>query len=194
MTKKHYDIGSGKLSKTVIETALKRLGDLLQEKGKSIELVAAGGVISVLHFGSRQMTRDIDVIIPEKDKALLSELINQVAAEQNLPDGKHAWLNDGVSFFGLQTKSANLLFRHSHLCVFSASWYELLGMKLSGAWRRDTDFNDAVHILREIGNSDKAKTLTESMKYRNFSPFVDDATYTNRFNKTWHDAFEEDQN
>jgi hypothetical protein len=43
----------------------------------------------------------------------------------------------------LQTKSANVVFRHSHLAVYSASWYELLGMKLSGAWRRDADFHAA---------------------------------------------------
>jgi Nucleotidyl transferase of unknown function (DUF2204) len=190
MPKKYHDIGNGRLSKVVIDTALKRLGDLLQIKNRRIELVAAGGVISVLQFGSRNMTRDIDVIIPEKDKALLLELINQVAAEQNLPSGKHAWLNDGVSFFGLQTKSTNVIFSHSHLTVFSASWYELLGMKLSGGWRRDTDFNDAIHILREIGDRERKKTLTEALKYRNFSPFVDDETFTNRFNRTWCDAFE----
>ncbi|MEN9866113.1 MAG: hypothetical protein RL748_1703, partial [Pseudomonadota bacterium] len=119
---KYHNVGSGKLSKNVIEAALTRLGDLLRERNTRVELVAAGGVISVLQFGSRDMTRDIDVIIAEADKALLTELINQVAEEQNLPDGKHAWLNDGVSFFGLTTKSTNLIFGHSHLAVFSASW------------------------------------------------------------------------
>lgn len=186
---KYHNVGSGKLSKNVIEAALTRLGDLLQERNARVELVAAGGVISVLQFGSRDMTRDIDVIIADADKAMLIELINQVADEQNLPGGKHAWLNDGVSFFGLKTKSTNLIFSHSHLAVFSASWYELLGMKLSGAWRRDTDFNDAVHIMRAIGAGDRDFALKESMQYRNFSPFIDDVTFTKRFDRTWQDAF-----
>jgi len=77
--KKYYDIGNGSLSRLVIEKALKRLAQLLSEKNKRVELVAAGGVISVLLFGSRQMTRDIDVIIPQKDKALITDLVDTVA-------------------------------------------------------------------------------------------------------------------
>ncbi|MET1254831.1 nucleotidyltransferase [Aliikangiella maris] len=99
MSKQYYDLGNGTLSKAVIEKALYRLAQLLTEKNKRVELVAAGGVISVLMFGSRQMTRDIDVIIPKKEKDLIESLVDQVADEQNLPKGKHAWLNDGVSFF-----------------------------------------------------------------------------------------------
>lgn len=189
MSKQYYNIGNGTLSKLVIETALLRLAELLQERNKRVELVAAGGVISVLVFGSRQMTRDIDVIIPPQEKDLIQELVEQVAKEQDLPTGRHAWLNDGVSFFGLQTKSDNTIFNHPNLEVFTASWAELLGMKLSGAWRRDADFNDAIHILRQIGDQHKEQTLVNSMKYRNFTPFIDDETFAKRFNRTWKDAF-----
>ncbi len=52
MEKDFYDIGSGSLSKSVITKALTRLADLLKEKNKRVELVAAGGVISVLIFGT----------------------------------------------------------------------------------------------------------------------------------------------
>lgn len=71
-SKKYYDTGSGTLSKIVIESVLNRLAQLLQEKQKRVELVAAGGVISIMIFGSRQMTRDIDVIITEPDKNIES--------------------------------------------------------------------------------------------------------------------------
>ncbi|VAW67083.1 hypothetical protein MNBD_GAMMA09-2728 [hydrothermal vent metagenome] len=185
----YYNTGNGSLSKTIINKALTRLAALLKEKNKHVELVAAGGVISVVLFGSRQMTRDIDVIMPPKDKALLVKLIEQVAQEQNLPAGDHAWLNDGVSFFGLKTKSSNRVFHHPNLVVYSASWYELLGMKLSGAWRRDADFDDAIHILKAIGHSNKDEVLKESIKYKNFSPHIEDETYIKRFNRTWKDAF-----
>lgn len=188
--KEYYDIGSGTLSRPVIEKALMRLAQLLGEKNKCVELVAAGGVISVMLFGSRQMTRDIDVIIPQKDKALIAELVEMVASEQGLPSGNHASLNDGASFFGLQTKGNKKIFDHPNLVVYTASWCELLGMKLSGAWRRDADFNDAVHILRQIGRGDKEKTLKESIQYKNFSPHTDDQTYRKRFDRTWKNAFE----
>lgn len=65
-------------------------------------------------------------------------------------------------------------------------------MKLSGAWRRDADFNDAVHILRQIGNGDKEKSLKESIRHKNFSPHTDDQTYKKRFDRTWKDAFEQE--
>jgi hypothetical protein len=192
MPKKYDNAGSGILSKSVIEKALKRLAELLKENNSRVELVAAGGVISVLIFESRGMTRDIDVIIPQKDKQLIEDLVNQVASEQNLPKGKHAWLNDGVSFFGLQTKSENTIFAHPNLTVYIASWYELLGMKLSGAWRRDADYIDAIHILRQIGDKNRNQTLSRSMKYKNLSPFVDDLTFSKRFDRTWSDAFVSD--
>ncbi|MBI3562841.1 MAG: hypothetical protein HY080_14105 [Gammaproteobacteria bacterium] len=190
MEKVYHDPGTGTLTKDHIEKALGRLGDLLKERNIHIELVAAGGVISILQFGSRRMTRDIDVIFPPRQKELMTQLVSQVAHEQNLPQGEHAWLNDGVSFFGLRTRSTNVIFRHSHLVLFSASWYELLGMKLSGAWRRDTDYNDAINILRKIGNDNKSETLELSLKYKNFSPHTDDETFTKRFNRTWKDAFD----
>ncbi len=158
-----YNSENGSLSKIAIEKALWRLGDLLQEHKERVELVTAGGVISVLLFGNRQMTRDIDAIFPPSQKKILTMLIEQVSSEQNLPSGKHAWLNDGVSFFGLQTKSNNVIFRHNHLVLYAASWYELLGMKLSGAWRRDADFDDAIQILRKIGKEDKIETLKENL-------------------------------
>ena len=190
MSKKYYDIGSGKLSKLAIERALKRLAELLQQKNKRVELVAAGGVISVMFFGSREMTQDIDVIIPSQDRELIIELVDKVAEEQDLPKGRHAWLNDGISFFGLQTKSNRQIFYHANLVVFTASWYELLGMKLSGAWRRDADFNDAIHILRQIGQNNRAETLKKSMKYRNLTPYIEDLTFSKRFDRTWKDAFD----
>ena len=50
------------LTKHVLLKSLKRLGDLLKENGKKIELVVAGGVISLLVFNSRQLTHDVDAI------------------------------------------------------------------------------------------------------------------------------------
>jgi len=63
---KYYNSGNGTLSKVIINKALSRLTELLKEKNQRVELVAAGGVISVLLFGRRHMTRDIDVIILTK--------------------------------------------------------------------------------------------------------------------------------
>ena len=46
MSDTDYDRRFGTLSRPIMERAMRRLGDLLKEKRKSVELVAAGGVIS----------------------------------------------------------------------------------------------------------------------------------------------------
>lgn len=191
MNEETYQSGVATLSRAAIERALHRLGDLLKERKRTVQLVAAGGVISVMQFGNRLMTRDIDVVMPPQDRDLLMELADRVAKEQNLPTGKSAWLNDGVSFFGLQTRSNNVIFRHANLVVYSATWHELLGMKLSGAWRRDADFDDAIQILRKIGKQNKAETLAQALKFKNFTPQTDNETFSKRFERTWRDAFGE---
>ncbi len=183
--------GVATLSRVAIEQALRRLGDLLKERNRTVQLVAAGGVISVMQFGNRAATRDIDVVMPPQDRELLIELAGQVAKEQGLPTGKSPWLNDGVSFFGLQTRSINVIFRHTNLVLYSATWHELLGMKLSGAWRRDADFDDAVQILRRIGKKNKTGTLSQALRFKNLTPDTDDATFAKRFERTWRDAFGE---
>ena len=66
-----YNNKKGTLSKKAIEKALWRLGELLKEQQECVELVTAGGVISVLLFGNRQMTRDIDAIFPPSEKKIL---------------------------------------------------------------------------------------------------------------------------
>jgi hypothetical protein len=186
-----YQPGVAILSRVAIERALHRLGDLLKERNRTVQLVAAGGVISVMQFGNRAATRDIDVIMPFQDRELLIELAGQVAKEQSLPTGRSPWLNDGVSFFGLQTRSNNVIFQHTNLIVYTATWYELLGMKLSGAWRRDADFDDAVQILRRIGKRNKADTLSRALRFKNLTPHTDDETLSKRFERTWRDAFGE---
>lgn len=179
------------LSRTEIEGALRRLGELLAARGKRVELVAAGGVISVLQFGNRNSTYDIDAVFPDRHKRLLTELIDEVARERGLPRGDSPWLNDSVSFFGLQTRSDNVVFNHANLVIYSASWTELLGMKLSGGWRRDEDASDAVEILKRIGPTDKDRTLQEAIKFKNFTPHIPDQTVTSRFNQVWQRAFGE---
>ena len=46
-----YQSGAATLSRAAIERALHRLGDLLKERKRTVQLVAAGGVISVMQFG-----------------------------------------------------------------------------------------------------------------------------------------------
>ena len=183
----------GTLTKSIIKKALIKLGDKLKEKNIKIDLVVAGGIISVLYFKKRESTKDIDAIFPNNPDKLkiLKELIDEVSEEQNLEKG--VWLNDSISFFGLETKSKLKIFNHSNLVLYSAKWEELLGMKLSGAWRSDKDKDDALETLKRIKGKSKEEILKLAIKYKNAAPVIADKEISERFNYTWKKAYEEEK-
>ncbi|MBC8397797.1 MAG: hypothetical protein H8E16_11960 [Flavobacteriales bacterium] len=183
----------GTLTKSIIKKALIKLGDKLKEKNIKIDLVVAGGIISVLYFNNRESTKDIDAIFPNNPDKLkiLKELIDEVSEEQNLEKG--VWLNDSISFFGLETKSKLKIFNHSNLVLYSAKWEELLGMKLSGAWRSDKDKDDALETLKRIKGKSKEEILKLAIKYKNAAPVIADKEISERFNYTWKKAYEEEK-
>lgn len=82
------------LDREAILAALRRLAELLQERGAEGEVCLLGGTVMVLAFRSRPSTRDVDAIF--QPAALVRELSRRVAAERGLPDD---WLNDGAKGF-----------------------------------------------------------------------------------------------
>ncbi len=177
-----------KISKHKIDRALKRLGELLEQRNKKFDLTVGGGVISLFYFRSRQMTKDVDAVFPDSpaDRELLKDLINQVASELKLPD---EWLNDSISFFGLETESDVIIFRHSHLRLRAAKWEELLAHKIH-AFRRKEDINDARLILSEIRGFSKEKLFEELKKYEPISPHVPSDIFRKRFEELWQEISE----
>ena len=117
---------------------------------------------------------------------LLEELIKKVANEQKLPAD---WMNSSVEFFGVQTKSDIIIFKKENLILYAAEWEEMLGMKLSGAFRGNKDIDDAMEIIRQIGNKNKNETLEKVIKYKNFTPNIPDDTIKKRFNLIWTKVF-----
>lgn len=51
------------LGKQEVIDALTRLGKLAAEQGSNVDLLLVGGGVMVLVFGTRQATRDLDVVI-----------------------------------------------------------------------------------------------------------------------------------
>ncbi|MDM8522967.1 DUF6036 family nucleotidyltransferase [Desulfococcaceae bacterium HSG8] len=170
-----------------MEKALNRLNELLHERNETIELVVVGGAISVLFFENRYSTKDVDAVYPVGKEKLMEEIIKTVSAEQNLPDD---WMNSGVEFFGVQTKSRNVIFKQENLILYAAEWEEMLGMKLSGAFRGNKDIDDAMEILKQIGNKNRSETLIKVVKYKNFTPEIPDDTIRKRFDLIWHKVFD----
>jgi hypothetical protein len=175
------------ITKEQLTNALNRLNELLHERHETIELVVVGGAISVLFFENRAGTKDVDTVYPPGKEELMEELIQHVATEQHLPTD---WMNSSVKFFGVHTKSHIIIFQREHLILYAAEWEEMLGMKLSGAFRGNKDIDDAMEILKQIGNTHKDETLGKVLKYKNFTPNIPDETMRKRFHFIWAKVFD----
>ena len=135
------------LSRTEIEGALSRLGELAQARGKPVELLVVGGAAMVLGFDARQSTHDIDAIILEPlPAAEIRLIVAQVATELGWPED---WINDGAKGFMRGQQRGLLLFESVGIRVYLPPVEQLLAMKLS-AWRDDVDINDASILLRVV--------------------------------------------
>ncbi len=174
------------ITKDQLKKALDRLDELLNECNEKIELVVVGGAISVLFFENRYGTKDVDTVYPPGKEKLLKELIKKVSTEQNLPID---WMNSSVEFFGVQTKSEIIIFKKENLILYAAEWEEMLGMKLSGAFRGNKDIDDAMEIIKQIGNKNKNETLEKVIKFKNFAPNISNDTIKKRFNFIWNKVF-----
>lgn len=82
------------LDRAEILAALRRLAELLRERGAEGEICLLGGTVMVLAFSARAATRDVDAIF--EPASLVRELARRVATEQQLPED---WLNDGAKAF-----------------------------------------------------------------------------------------------
>ncbi len=84
------------ISRTGIEAALSRMGELAHERGISLELLVVGGAAMVLGYNARASTHDIDAVILEPTQASEVRLMAaDVAAELGWPDD---WFNGGEGF------------------------------------------------------------------------------------------------
>lgn len=187
-----YSNADKQISLQTLTQALKRLGDLLQQEKKKLELVCCGGIISLMYFRSRMMTQDVDAIFPANpaNKQILVRLIKQVGEEMGLATNeKSLWFNDSVSFFGLETKSNVVIFHHPFLTLKAATWEELLAHKVHAS-RHDKDIQDAVNLLKEIKGKDKDQIYEAIKKYSPFSPHVPEPLLRKRFDGVWRIAYE----
>ena len=135
------------LARVQIENALHRLGELAQQRGESIDLIAVGGAVMVLAYNARLSTRDVDVV-PQRPESMhfVRELARQVAEELDWPAD---WLNDGAKGFLIGFRDGGVVYTAPGIVVRRPVLAQLLAMKLS-AWRDDVDIQDAARLLTEM--------------------------------------------
>jgi hypothetical protein len=135
------------LSKEEIAHALTRLGELAQNQGTQIDLLAVGGAVMVLAYQARPATHDVDVfILSPKEARVARELAERVAQEMGWPAD---WLNDGAKGYLVGLSQGPIIFTAPGIVVRRPSLEQLLAMKLS-AWRDDVDIEDARRLLSEM--------------------------------------------
>lgn len=136
------------LTRDDIERALRRLGELAQERGTRVRLVAAGGAVMVLRYGARMSTKDVDAVFVEPERAAVVRELAAVVAEEL---GWAAdWLNDGVKgYIGEAPPEDQVLFRAPGVEVVSATVEQMLATKLS-ALRDATDRADALTLMGDL--------------------------------------------
>lgn len=138
------------LSQQEIAKALTRLGEIAQERGHQIELLAVGGVVMVLAYNARASTHDVDVfILLPKEAQIARKLAQRVAQEMEWPED---WLNDGAKGFLVGISQGPVIFSAPGIVVRRPEVAQLLAMKLS-AWRDDVDIEDARRLLQELQGS-----------------------------------------
>jgi len=135
------------LARVQIENALHRLGELAQQRGESIDLIAVGGAVMVLAYNARLATHDVDVV-PQRPESmrLVRELARQVAEEFDWPAD---WLNDAAKGFLIGFRDGGVIYSAPGIVVRCPAPAQLLAMKLS-AWRDDVDIQDAARLLAEM--------------------------------------------
>jgi hypothetical protein len=138
------------LDKQDILAALTRLGELAAARGEQLDLLLLGGGVMVIVFGTRDATRDLDVVVlSPPDAARVRELAAAVAEEEHWPSD---WLNDAAKGFLAGPASGPPIFQSRGIVVRRPAIEQLLAMKLC-AWRDDVDIADARRLLQELSGS-----------------------------------------
>ena len=138
------------LNKQEVIAALKRLGELAAAQGHVLNLLLVGGGIMVLVFGTREATRDLDVVVlPPSDAGEMRALAEKVAQERGWPKD---WLNDAAKGFMVGLSAGPVVFASSGIEVRRPAVEQLLAMKLC-AWRDDVDIADGRRLLAELAGS-----------------------------------------
>ena len=146
------------MSRERITKNLKRLGEKLEERGLTGELILAGGASMCLVHSARDMTKDVDALYEPKSD--IDDIVREIAEENDLPPD---WLNDSVKGFVTDKVQTMEFARFGALQVSTVTPRYLLAMKLMSARITGQDYNDIAYLFRElkITSAEDAQAIVE---------------------------------
>ena len=81
------------MNKEDIEKYLRMLGEELQKRQVTGEILLVGGAVMLLEVGNREITKDIDAYFDPKQATAIRDAATVIAKREGLPGD---WLNDAA--------------------------------------------------------------------------------------------------
>lgn len=145
-----------------IEKLLRRLSDLLAQRGVVAEIALYGGAAMVMAHRARLATKDVDAVFVPKQEVY--QAAGEVAAELGAP---RDWLNDAVKGFLSEKGEVMPLLDFPGLKVFAAAPEYLLAMKCMSMrlGKDDTDLSDIKFLMNKLGLREAGAVLELVSRY-----------------------------
>lgn len=150
------------MDKSDIEKYLRMVGQELDQKGMTLDLLLLGGAAILIEVGNRNSTQDIDTYF-WKDFAAIAKAAAVVAAREGLPDG---WLNNAAAGFThnfIKRPIMKLWKQFPGLNVYTPSLEYLFVTKIMAG--RPKDNEDILALAEMLGVSKRSDALALVIQY-----------------------------
>ena len=148
------------MNKQASEKYLRMLGEELQKRQVTGEILLAGGAVMLLKIQNREVTKDIDAYFPPEQADIIREAAKIVADREGLA---YDWLNDAVEGFFYTQPPTEEWAEYPGLRVYFPSLDYLFAMKVVAG--RPQDIDDMKALANELGVSDAQDALAIVKKY-----------------------------
>ncbi len=148
------------MNKEDIEKYLRMLGQELQQRNITGEILLAGGAVMLLKVQNREVTKDIDAYFNPGQANVIREAARIIADREGLP---HDWINDGVKGFFYVQPPTERWAEYPGLRIYIPSLDYLFAMKVVAG--RPQDIEDIKVLAHELKLSNTHEALTLVKKY-----------------------------